>query len=69
VLFCTDGITDAFSRNGEQFGAERLQNLCGAQQFASPTELLGRVFSTVENFARGREQHDDMAAALFHFCG
>jgi len=69
VLFCTDGITDAFDRNGEQFGAERLQNLCGAQRFASPTELLGRVFSTVESFARGREQHDDMAAALFYFCG
>jgi sigma-B regulation protein RsbU (phosphoserine phosphatase) len=69
VLFCTDGITDAFSRNGEQFGAERLQDLCGAQRCASPAELLGRVFSTVESFARGREQHDDMAAALFHFCG
>jgi hypothetical protein len=34
-----------------------------------PTELLGRVFAAVESFARGREQHDDMAAALFHLCG
>jgi len=29
VLFCTDGITDAFDRDEEQFGVERLQELCG----------------------------------------
>ncbi|HEV1994913.1 MAG TPA: PP2C family protein-serine/threonine phosphatase [Candidatus Acidoferrum sp.] len=69
VLFCTDGITDAFGRDGEQFGIERLQELCDAQRLASPTEFLGRVFAAVENFSCGREQHDDMAAALFHFCG
>jgi sigma-B regulation protein RsbU (phosphoserine phosphatase) len=69
VLFCTDGITDAFAGNGEQFGTERLQDLCETRKFATPTELLGGIFSAVESFARGREQHDDMAAALFHFCG
>ena len=68
VLFCTDGITDAFNPKEEQFGIERLQEICDAQQFASPSELLGRVFAAVENFSRGREQQDDMAAALFHFC-
>ncbi len=69
VLFCTDGITDAFDREGGQFGIERLQELCGADRPASPTEMLGRIFAAVESFSRGREQHDDMAAALFHFCG
>jgi sigma-B regulation protein RsbU (phosphoserine phosphatase) len=68
VLFCTDGITDAFDREGEQFGIERLQELCCAHRPVSPTELLGRIFAAVENFAHGREQHDDMAAAVFHFC-
>jgi sigma-B regulation protein RsbU (phosphoserine phosphatase) len=69
VLFCTDGITDAFDRDGEQFGVERLQKLCRDQRHLSPTELLGKVFSAVENFSRGREQHDDMAAALFLYSG
>jgi len=67
VLFSTDGITDAFSRKEEQFGIDRLQEICDAQRFASPTELLGRIFAAVESFSRGREQHDDMAAAVFHF--
>jgi phosphoserine phosphatase RsbU/P len=69
VLFCTDGITDAFARDGEQFGIERLQELCDAYRPVSPVELLGRIFAAVENFSRGREQHDDMAAAVFQYCG
>jgi len=69
VLFCTDGITDAFACDGEQFGIERLQELCHANRPVSPAELLGRIFAAVENFSHGREQHDDMAAAVFQYCG
>jgi sigma-B regulation protein RsbU (phosphoserine phosphatase) len=67
VLFCTDGITDAFDRGGDQFGIERLRGLCDAERTSSPGEFLDRIFAAVESFACGREQHDDMAAALFHF--
>jgi serine phosphatase RsbU (regulator of sigma subunit) len=52
VLFCTDGISDAFGRKEEQFGIERLQQICDSRQFASPSELLGRVFAAVENLSR-----------------
>ena len=66
LLFCTDGLTDAFNRNGEQFGIERIQALCEAERDAPPVKLLGKVFAEVESFARGRAQHDDTAAAVFH---
>jgi len=69
VLFCTDGITDAFDPKEDQFGIERLQAVCDAQRIASPTALLERLFAAVESFCRGQEQQDDMAAAVFHFCG
>jgi phosphoserine phosphatase RsbU/P len=69
VLFCTDGITDAFDCEGEQFGIERLQEICEADRPTSPADMLGRIFAAVEKFSEGREQHDDMAAALFRFCG
>lgn len=65
VVFCTDGITDAFDARGDQFGTERLQALCIANRHA-PAALLESIFSAVKKFARGRDQHDDMAAALFH---
>jgi len=68
VLFCTDGMTDAFDNKGNQFGIERLQELCEAHWRTSPGEFLGKIFAAVEYFARGQEQHDDMAAALFHLC-
>lgn len=67
VLFCTDGITDAFSTQNEAFGIERLQAICEAQSGVRPAELLACIFSAVEAFARGRKQHDDMAAAVFHY--
>ena len=48
---------------------ERLQDLCRNQRHLSPTEILGRIFSAVQDFSQGCEQHDDMAAALLHYSG
>jgi sigma-B regulation protein RsbU (phosphoserine phosphatase) len=69
LLFCTDGVTESFDRHGEQFGIERLQLLCASERCASPAEMLSAIFAAVESFSHGCEQHDDMAAALFHFSG
>jgi len=66
VLFCTDGLMDAFDGNEEQFGLERLRELCSDGCVDLPLKLLDRIFAAVESFAGGREQHDDMTAALFH---
>jgi phosphoserine phosphatase RsbU/P len=68
VLFFTDGISDAFSTDGESYGLERLQAVCERYPQCPPRELLGHVFSEVERFARGQAQHDDMAATVFR-CG
>jgi phosphoserine phosphatase RsbU/P len=67
MLFFTDGIPDAFDMGGENFGSERLQAICEAQFPGSDAELLGEIFLAVERFARGWNQHDDMAAAIFRY--
>jgi sigma-B regulation protein RsbU (phosphoserine phosphatase) len=67
VLFCTDGITDAFSLEDESFGAARVQEICEAASHSAPAELLSCLFAALENFTRGREQYDDMTAAVFHY--
>jgi phosphoserine phosphatase RsbU/P len=67
VLFCTDGITDAFNTEDEAFGISRLQSLCQKGLRIPPRELLTRIFAAVETFTQGRQQHDDMAAAVFHY--
>jgi hypothetical protein len=45
------------------------RNFAGTSAILSPREILAQIFSAVEDFSRGREQHDDMAAALFHYSG
>jgi phosphoserine phosphatase RsbU/P len=67
VLFCTDGIIDAFSTEGESFGTERMQTICETRVCDSPAELLGQIFAAVQRFTHGRAQHDDTAAAVFHY--
>jgi sigma-B regulation protein RsbU (phosphoserine phosphatase) len=69
VLFYTDGLTDACDGDKEHLGTERLQEFCSAQRLESPAEVLGGIFAAVESFVCGREQYDDMAAALFHYSG
>jgi sigma-B regulation protein RsbU (phosphoserine phosphatase) len=69
VLFCTDGLMDAFDRNDEQFGLGRLCELCSDACAGSRAKLLRSIFAAVESFALGREQHDDMTAAHFHLSG
>jgi phosphoserine phosphatase RsbU/P len=69
VVFCTDGITDAFDTKSEPFGIERLRAVCDASLGAQPAELLGRIFSAVHDHRHGRGQHDDMAAAVFQYSG
>jgi sigma-B regulation protein RsbU (phosphoserine phosphatase) len=67
ILFCTDGITDAFNAKNESFGISRVKLLCDNGLRIPPRELLARIFAAVDAFAQGRQQHDDMAAAVFHY--
>jgi sigma-B regulation protein RsbU (phosphoserine phosphatase) len=67
MLFCTDGITDAKDRDGEFFSIERLMAICETVDPAKPGEILGRLFAALQKFSCGSPQHDDMAAALFHY--
>ena len=64
VLFCSDGITEAFNAKEEAFGMERVREICETGPCAEPGELLGRIFAAVQEFTQGHEQHDDMTAAV-----
>jgi sigma-B regulation protein RsbU (phosphoserine phosphatase) len=69
VLFCTDGLTEAFDRHGEQFGSDRLRDLCRSHFSHARSGLLTSVFEAVAGFSCPGEIQDDMAATLFHFAG
>jgi sigma-B regulation protein RsbU (phosphoserine phosphatase) len=67
LLFFTDGLPDAFDMQDDCFGMDRMQAFCESHCDKSPEFLLTQLFSEIKFFARGRVQHDDMAAAIFRY--
>ncbi len=64
VLFCTDGILEARNAEGEDFGLERVLELCAENSTASPDTLLDRLFADVDDFTGEGPAHDDMTAIV-----
>jgi len=48
VLFCTDGITDAFNIHEEVFGITGVQEICEAERHIAPAHLLGQLFVALQ---------------------
>ena len=58
VIF-SDGVTEAISDDGEQFGEGRLLEALWTHRHLAPGELLNTVVATVQEFS-GPEQADDL---------
>lgn len=66
LFMFTDGVTEAFSADGEQFGDARLQDvLRGAGPNRSDLNAL--VHQAVVDFERGAERADDLTCVNLHF--
>lgn len=59
-LLYTDGVTEAMSKDDEQYGEDRLESAANANAAACPEDLVKAVRSDVAAFARGAEQSDDI---------
>jgi sigma-B regulation protein RsbU (phosphoserine phosphatase) len=67
VVMFTDGVTEATSPSGDEYGEERLLACLqahGAQPLAS---LMARVFEGVREFVRGGDATDDATVVLTRF--
>jgi phosphoserine phosphatase RsbU/P len=63
-VFCTDGVSEAFSPAGEEFGAERLMAVIGQRRHESAAAIVAAIFAAVEAFRGERPQSDDMTAVV-----
>jgi sigma-B regulation protein RsbU (phosphoserine phosphatase) len=61
-VFCTDGVSEAFSPGGEEFGTERLISVIGEHRHESAAGIVAAIFAAVEAFRGDRAQTDDMTA-------
>jgi phosphoserine phosphatase RsbU/P len=69
VLLFTDGVTEAANRAEDLFSAQRLREViehCGA---ADPSYVVQEVVDSVDRFAEGTPQSDDIAMVCVQFRG
>lgn len=64
VLFTTDGLIEAQNSSSEEFGNDRLLEVCNGLHGHSAEAVLMRIFEAVDTYVAGAPQHDDMTAAV-----
>jgi len=67
LLFYTDGLTEVF-RGDEEFGPERLMDQFSKCPGQSADGILDALWTTIEDFAEGGPQSDDMTALALCRC-
>lgn len=64
VFFYSDGLTDSFNANEEEFGEKRLVDLLLENRFLGIEELKQKVVNAAIDFAGGRPQYDDFTVVI-----
>ncbi len=59
VVFYTDGVTEVFDRNGQQFGTKRLIEILHENRHRPAGEILDEVYRAVKNYASPDHVFDD----------
>ncbi|MCA8996280.1 MAG: SpoIIE family protein phosphatase [Planctomycetaceae bacterium] len=67
LLIPTDGIEEAMSESGEQFGAERMLNVIRHHAYQKSAELIETLYQSVQRFTKGTAQRDDITSILAAF--
>ena len=66
VVF-SDGVSEALSAEGEEYGDARIVSCVQNHLNIEPPRLLEALFSDVREFAKGAAQSDDITAMVLRF--
>jgi hypothetical protein len=69
LVVYSDGVTDAESPDGEQFGEERLLQCLGGPPVESIEAVRDRLLDAVRTFAAGRPPFDDVTVLAVRYLG
>lgn len=69
VFLFTDGVTEAFNTQAEEFGEQRLLSCLSDSSDLRPEELVETVTDSVKRFAGDEEQSDDMTVLAVRYNG
>ena len=67
LLLYTDGVTEAFDTEENQYGEERLLSLVEHGSHAHPQKLVELVRGDVAEYAKGAEQSDDITVLALEY--
>jgi sigma-B regulation protein RsbU (phosphoserine phosphatase) len=62
--FCSDGISEAFNEEGQEFGAARVIEVVDRTHESSAKEIVGAIFGALQAFRRDAEQTDDQTVVV-----
>jgi sigma-B regulation protein RsbU (phosphoserine phosphatase) len=60
LFFYTDGVTEAFNKENEEYQEARLEKVLDGKHSLSTNDLVAKVFEDVQSFTNGTEQSDDI---------
>jgi phosphoserine phosphatase RsbU/P len=69
VVVCSDGVTEARNRQGDEFGRERLVDAMTGAHGLRPEAALERLLEEVRKFSEGAAQADDITALVLRYRG
>ncbi|HEY1797888.1 MAG TPA: SpoIIE family protein phosphatase [Stellaceae bacterium] len=65
----SDGISEAFNPEGDEFGTDRLEAALAAAHGQTANEMVARVLADTKAFANGADQSDDITALALVYRG
>jgi serine phosphatase RsbU (regulator of sigma subunit) len=67
VVIFSDGVSEAQSASGEEYGEERMVEYLAANRHASPAELRDGLIGRVREFSAGAPQSDDITVLVVRY--
>ncbi len=64
LILYTDGISEAMTKDDEEWGEERMIEAARASLHKSASEILDDLFAAADAFTAGAPQHDDMTLMI-----
>jgi sigma-B regulation protein RsbU (phosphoserine phosphatase) len=66
VVF-SDGVSEALSAGGDEYGEERIIAVASKHAGAAPADLVQALFADVRAFSKGAPQSDDITAMVLRY--
>jgi len=67
LLLYTDGVTEAFNKDNEEYKEARLEKVLEGKHSLNMNDLVMSVFENVRSFTNGVEQSDDITCLALKY--